>query len=255
MRIARTGLAALATATALAACGGSSPATHLTAAQQAGARQLTAAESALTHVKSLRVTTVLHTAAGQSSRSVADIVPGNRMRVRLYLGDQRSELRLTGGYAYLHANAAYWQASGTSAGAASLLTPHWFKLPVDTLSGAGSLLALLHSSTLGECTIGLPESTTTVSSRAGGTTVLTQRGDGTVDRITLRSDSSLPISEQRTGPGVTSVACGTTSSTQRVSTGTTTFGRYGVPVSVSVPARALNNDQLTRLQSAITKRP
>jgi hypothetical protein len=240
-------------AAGLAACG-ASHATAPSAAQQAGARQLAAGEAALAHASSVRVTTVLHTGQ-QTSRSIADIVPGNRMEVVLSLGDARSQLRLTGGYAYLHGNAAYWKVSGTSAASASLLAPHWFKLPVNQLSNAQSLLALMHSSTLGECTLGLTASTTTVTAHHAGTTILTQRGDATTDQISLRSSSHRPIIEQRTGPGAASAVCGTSTSTQVVRTGTTTFTRYGVPVTVTVPAHALDGDQMTRLMSAISRHP
>jgi hypothetical protein len=237
----------------LAACG-DSHAVHRGVPRSAGDRRLAAAESVLTHATSVRVTTELHTSSGKTSRSVADIVPGNRMRITLSLDDQRSEIRLRGGWAYLRGNTAYWQAAGMSAGVATLLVPHWYKLSLTAISSARSLLALLHASTLGTCTLGLPDSTTAITSQRAGMTILTQRGDATTDRITLRSGSSQPISEQRTGPGASSATCGPDTSSETVSSGTTTFTRYGVPVTVPVPAHTLDQDQMSSFLSRATKK-
>lgn len=224
------------------------------AAQRAGAQKLARSEAALDRVRSVRITTSLTSTSGQTSRSVADIALPGRMTVSLTIGDQRSVIRLLGGFGYLEANAAYWRAAG--AGAPRLLIGRWFAIPDDGLSSYASLKPLLSAETLGRCTLGLPGSTATVTDHHAGTTVLTQRVDGsppTTDRITLDATAPYrPVSDVRSGPDIADPACGVTTGQTQISSGVVTFSRYDVPVTVTAPPHPSSKADLDRLMSSLS---
>jgi hypothetical protein len=252
----RAWLLALAAVPALAGCG-ATHAAHLSPAarhaRQEGARVLTRGSAALDAVHSLRLTTTLVATSGKTTRAVADIALPGRLEVTLNSGSEHSQVRLISGFAYLHANAAYWRTAGAVAAAARLLTPHWYRVPDSSLSNSASLLALTRSATLARCTLGQPGSDAVVSHRDGHSTVVVRHTGATTDRITLASATpTLPASDVRTGPNVADPACGVSDQSAPIRGGTTTFARYNLPVTVSAPARFESESKMNSLLSAIS---
>jgi hypothetical protein len=245
----------LAVVPALAGCGSSHP-RHLSASERRGAAALGHTEAVLDTVHSLRLTTTLVSTNGQTTHAVADIALPDRLEVVLTRGAERSQVRLIRGFAYLHANQSYWRAAGAAAVATHLLTAHWFRVPDSSLSNAASLVALVRPQTLARCTLGQPGVGTVTAVRGANPSVLVRHAGATTDRITLASGaSSMPVSDNRSGPNVLDATCGVTGQSAAIRSGTTTFARYNVPVHVSAPAHFESENAMNSLLSAIGRAP